>query len=42
MGKQGKSATLPVRMSADCFIRSNFVKTWKNRWGLKWSDQKGV
>jgi hypothetical protein len=27
MGKQGKSATLPVRMSADCFIRSNFVKT---------------
>jgi len=26
MGKQGKSATLPVRMSADYFIRSNFVK----------------
>jgi hypothetical protein len=26
MGKQGKSTTLPVRMSADYFIRSNFVK----------------
>ena len=41
MGKQGKSTTLPVRMSTDYFIRNNFVKKWKNRWGWSEAIKKG-